>query len=57
VKKKSVQVKGNAKLRIKGTGQVQVQIKERIINLLNVFYVPDLGMNLFFSATLCNLGL
>jgi hypothetical protein len=57
VKKKSVQVKGNARLRIKGAGQVQVQTKEGVINLLNVLYIPNLGVNLLSGAILCNLSL
>jgi hypothetical protein len=27
------------------------------MNLLNVLYVPDLGVNLLFGAALCNMGL
>jgi hypothetical protein len=32
-------------------------MKGGIINLLNVLYVFNLGVNLLFSATLCNIGL
>ena len=57
VGKKSVQVGGNARLRIEGAGQVQVQTKGGVMNLSNVLYVPDLGVNLLSGAALCNMGL
>jgi hypothetical protein len=40
-----------------GAGQVQVQTKREVINLLNVLYVPNLSVNLLSGAILCNLGL
>lgn len=54
---KSVQVGGNTRLRIEGAGQVQVQTKGGVMNLSNVLYVPDLGVNLLSGAALCNMGL
>jgi hypothetical protein len=50
VGKKSVEVGGNARLRIEEAGQVQLQTKGGVMNLSNVLYVPDLGVNLLSSA-------
>ena len=41
---------GNARLRIEGAGQVQLQTKGEVMNLSNVLYVPDLGVNLLSGA-------
>ena len=57
IEKKSVQVGGNARLRIEGAGQVQVQTNGGVMNLSNVLYVPDLGVNLLSGAVLYNIGL
>jgi hypothetical protein len=48
---------GSIKLHIKGIKSVQVSIKGGIINLLNVLYVPDLGINLFSGTALYEKGL
>jgi hypothetical protein len=53
VEKRSVKIGGNIKLRIRGVENAQVQIKEGVINLLNVFYVSDLGVNLLSRNALC----
>ena len=48
---------GNARLRIKRAGQVQIQTNGGVINLSNVLYIPNLGVNLLSGAALCNIGL
>lgn len=57
VSKRSVRVGGNGNLSIKGVGTVQVQTKGGVMNLANVLYVPDLGVNLLSGTALCNKGL
>jgi hypothetical protein len=47
----------NARLRIKGAGQIQIQTNRRVINLLNILYIFNLSVNLLSSAVLYNINL
>ena len=57
VEKRSVRVGGDIRLRIKGVGSAQVQTEGGVMNLSNVLYVPDLGVNLLSGNALCQKGL
>ena len=57
VEKRSVRVRGDIRLRIKGVGSAQVQTEGGMMNLSNVLYVPDLGVNLLSGNALCQKGL
>jgi hypothetical protein len=57
VVKESIRVEGDIRLSIKRIESAQIQTKGGVINLLKVFYVPDLGVNLLSGTAFCEKGL
>jgi hypothetical protein len=48
---------GRIRLRIKGVNKVRIQTEGGEMTLLNVLYIPGLGINLLSGDALCEAGL